>query len=158
VAFTYDDFSSKSLPTNPLVYRVRTDITWENVLASEEEIAPTRGTHLFVFVSSMFFVSFLFIHLVSPNFLYTVTKQSEFPSHPIRLWGDKKSKSARKILEKIMRRKGLDPLLPDTWYFIDVASLLVHKVHLPSLLRKSLFTHSFSPPFLPPLPLNFWSV
>eukprot|EP00026_Physarum_polycephalum_P001465 Phypoly_transcript_01467.p1 GENE.Phypoly_transcript_01467~~Phypoly_transcript_01467.p1 ORF type:complete len:1055 (+),score=143.84 Phypoly_transcript_01467:198-3362(+) len=39
----------------------------------------------------------------------------------------KKSKSARKVLEKVVRRRGLDPLLPDTWYEMDASSLLFHK-------------------------------
>lgn len=30
--FTYDNYSRYSLPVNPKVYRIRTDITWEEII------------------------------------------------------------------------------------------------------------------------------
>lgn len=32
VSFSYDNFSQRSLPVNPKILRIRTDVTWENVV------------------------------------------------------------------------------------------------------------------------------
>jgi hypothetical protein len=36
VTFSYTSYSRNSLPVNPVVYRVRTDISWEDVLQEHE--------------------------------------------------------------------------------------------------------------------------
>lgn len=34
VTFSYDSFSQRSVPINPVVFRIRTDLSWEQVVLS----------------------------------------------------------------------------------------------------------------------------
>ena len=105
VSFTFDDFSKKSAPTNPMVYRIRTDITWENILATEEEIAPVRGM-LFYFSSysfGFFYILFLYFYLLyhskHASVRGSITTNTTNP--PVgRQKESKRAKSARKDCKK----------------------------------------------------------
>lgn len=47
VTFAYDDYSRRSLPVNPKVYRIRDDLSWEEVLenyAAENTGPESEGT------------------------------------------------------------------------------------------------------------------
>jgi hypothetical protein len=39
VTFSYEDFSRKASPVSPNIYRIRTDISWKDVVRNSEEEA-----------------------------------------------------------------------------------------------------------------------
>ena len=43
VTFSYEDFSRKAAPVSPNIYRIRTDVSWRDVVRnSEEEVAFSK--------------------------------------------------------------------------------------------------------------------
>jgi len=43
VSFSFDNFSKSSIPVNPQVYRIRADVTWEDVINNESGDPQLNG-------------------------------------------------------------------------------------------------------------------
>ena len=44
VTFEYDSFSRAGLPVNPVIYRIRTDVEWEEIASQSVEQLNLNGT------------------------------------------------------------------------------------------------------------------
>eukprot|EP00026_Physarum_polycephalum_P002178 Phypoly_transcript_02183.p1 GENE.Phypoly_transcript_02183~~Phypoly_transcript_02183.p1 ORF type:complete len:820 (+),score=71.06 Phypoly_transcript_02183:178-2637(+) len=88
VSFSCDENARREVPLNPIIYRIRHDINWEDV------------TNHFV---------------KERQFLSDKSLLQGFTKHPPRYWTVKKM---RLFLENLAKSRNLDPLLASTWYSI----------------------------------------
>eukprot|EP00026_Physarum_polycephalum_P001049 Phypoly_transcript_01050.p1 GENE.Phypoly_transcript_01050~~Phypoly_transcript_01050.p1 ORF type:complete len:906 (+),score=142.25 Phypoly_transcript_01050:476-3193(+) len=91
VTFSYEDFSRKASPVNPNIYRIRTDVSWKDVVRNfDEETAFSKQM-----------------------------EEAKFTAKRYGFWSAERGKNVRQYLKKFAKRRGLDPLLPDTWYSLS---------------------------------------
>lgn len=48
VSFSYDNFSKSSIPVNPQIYRIRTDITWEDIINNDSNNSQLNGIYFII--------------------------------------------------------------------------------------------------------------
>ena len=131
VTFTYQNYSSRSIPIHPTIVRIREDLTWEEVVTSFLREKPQahklngmramkkkskEGHHFNSFspVSSFFFPEDSMGSVSTPR--------------PFGYWTSERRKNLRKFFESFAKSYDLDPLLPETWYNIPLIKLKDVKV------------------------------
>jgi DNA ligase-1 len=93
ISFNYETYSSKDLPANPKIYRIRKDVVWDDILEDFAQPQP------------------------QPQELNeTSTRPAGHSQRTSGFWVTQGGKNARAFFEKLARKKGLDPLSPSTWY------------------------------------------
>eukprot|EP00026_Physarum_polycephalum_P002214 Phypoly_transcript_02219.p1 GENE.Phypoly_transcript_02219~~Phypoly_transcript_02219.p1 ORF type:complete len:905 (+),score=113.90 Phypoly_transcript_02219:198-2912(+) len=92
VTFSYDSYSQRSVPVNPFIFRIRTDLSWEQVIMS----------HL--------------TELPQAQMLNKHSGGEVFTSKPLRYWTAKNGKNMREFLVEVAKNGSLDALVPETWY------------------------------------------
>jgi hypothetical protein len=106
VTFSYESHSRRDEVVNPKIFRIREDVSWEEVVenyATERKL-PTGLEFFFLFFpppSSPFVIKLK----LGPTLLYDTIKRM------------------RLFLEKFAKKRNLDPLLPATWYKIPYKDL-----------------------------------
>eukprot|EP00026_Physarum_polycephalum_P000948 Phypoly_transcript_00949.p1 GENE.Phypoly_transcript_00949~~Phypoly_transcript_00949.p1 ORF type:complete len:1118 (+),score=84.56 Phypoly_transcript_00949:49-3402(+) len=93
VSFSYESGARRELPVNPQIYRVRTDIEWEDVVESAAN---------------------------EQRFLNDSSAVPGFTSHPLYHWN---LKNMRSLLESLAKNKSMDPLSPETWYNLNSSAI-----------------------------------
>eukprot|EP00026_Physarum_polycephalum_P002833 Phypoly_transcript_02842.p1 GENE.Phypoly_transcript_02842~~Phypoly_transcript_02842.p1 ORF type:complete len:838 (+),score=97.84 Phypoly_transcript_02842:84-2597(+) len=104
VTFEYENYSKRSVPVGPTIVRVRTDLTWRDVVRQhfQDEQAKIREN--------------------SPENLPEnspengIGKSPENKRKPRGFWADEKHRNRRKFFEEFARKNGMDPLVPSSWY------------------------------------------
>eukprot|EP00026_Physarum_polycephalum_P001892 Phypoly_transcript_01895.p1 GENE.Phypoly_transcript_01895~~Phypoly_transcript_01895.p1 ORF type:complete len:897 (+),score=113.58 Phypoly_transcript_01895:334-3024(+) len=97
VTFSHDRFSKTSLPVNPVIERIRSDLSWEYMVRNYWE---------------------------NSHFLHE-SKSTPVPvrSEQLGLLGTKKGKRMRRFFEEFARTKGFDPLVTENWYKVNRTSI-----------------------------------
>ena len=124
VTFTYQNVTQRSIPSSPKIIRIRTDVTWEQVLRNaglpqpqklngtwgllkwtkkENQRRKRRGVIRWVWL----------ILFVEP-----AAKAVNVSRKPHKYWVSEKGDKMRMFFERLAKSKGLDPLDPDSWYTI----------------------------------------
>eukprot|EP00026_Physarum_polycephalum_P001339 Phypoly_transcript_01340.p1 GENE.Phypoly_transcript_01340~~Phypoly_transcript_01340.p1 ORF type:complete len:1070 (+),score=142.73 Phypoly_transcript_01340:227-3436(+) len=103
VTFVYTTFSRNSLPTHSRILRIRSDISWEDVLRDYEEQTAQE----------------LSLNETSRNLV-----EEKKSNKPRDVWLSDKEKTMREILEGYAKSHNRDPLVPDNWYHIKHQILL----------------------------------
>eukprot|EP00026_Physarum_polycephalum_P000668 Phypoly_transcript_00669.p1 GENE.Phypoly_transcript_00669~~Phypoly_transcript_00669.p1 ORF type:complete len:889 (+),score=100.09 Phypoly_transcript_00669:213-2879(+) len=115
VTIEYDHFSKTDVPVAPILTRIREDLEWKDVLRD--------------FVNDT---------LSSDRERETEEKAASTANlrKPFKFWTVEEGRNARNFMEEFARQKGLDPLLPETWYSISLKDILLHTGELPTFLRR----------------------
>eukprot|EP00026_Physarum_polycephalum_P003756 Phypoly_transcript_03770.p1 GENE.Phypoly_transcript_03770~~Phypoly_transcript_03770.p1 ORF type:complete len:759 (+),score=109.95 Phypoly_transcript_03770:66-2279(+) len=93
VSFNFETYTSNNVPTNPKIYRIRKDVVWEDILEDATQLQP------------------------QPQELNeTSTKPAGQVQRTSGFWTTQNGKNARTFFEQVVRKKGLDPRSPHTWY------------------------------------------
>jgi hypothetical protein len=93
VTFTYDSFKS-GLPVNPVIYRSRSDVSWEDVVREYSESKPSEVHSMSHFLFHFNFILFILTGLEG------------------KAWSVKKM---RMFFENFAQSKNKDPTHPSTW-------------------------------------------
>lgn len=96
VTFNYESYSRRSVPVNPKIYRIRTDMSWEDVLRAHAKEAPQSQTFTDV----------------SKRAIHSKT-------HPHHYWTSEKGKNMRVFFEDFAKANDFDPLLATNWYRVS---------------------------------------
>ena len=129
VTFSYEVSTRRELPVNPVITKIRGDITWEDVLLSHltELKLQNTGTLLWILlilwrvcVVSRFRWQYLFICFYSE-----ISNTNGYTTHSQGYWT---TENMRMYLTNLARSFNLDPLLADTWYNFPARSLYQSKV------------------------------
>jgi hypothetical protein len=124
------------------VFRIRTDLSWEDVVNSsiEESKKLLDGTPSPPSFCTYFSLTNPLLPSISPFLHFSIPLLSfHLPvySHkvggvaikqPQRHWRTKRWHKLRSLLENFAKNKGMDPLLPGTWYKIPCSSIMKIKV------------------------------
>ena len=120
VTFSFDSYARRDLPVNPKIYRIRTDISWDDAqhsYAKEKHYLSGKLCCPRFVIILMFFSE----HLSLPG----------FTTQPVGHWT---AKNMRAFLENYASQRGLNPLLAETWYNVPRTIFNHFAVpHLPSL-------------------------
>ena len=102
VTFSYESYSRKDEYVNPVITRIRTDVSWpEPVYTSISGHQITAASH-------------------------TKALETGMRRNAKRFWTET---TMREGLERIARKLLLDPLLPDTWYSLSPAAVAREEVY-----------------------------
>eukprot|EP00026_Physarum_polycephalum_P001631 Phypoly_transcript_01633.p1 GENE.Phypoly_transcript_01633~~Phypoly_transcript_01633.p1 ORF type:complete len:1064 (+),score=132.57 Phypoly_transcript_01633:31-3192(+) len=93
VTFSYESWARRELPVGPKIYRIRTDLSWDEVVQTS---------------------------MVEKQHLNEKSQVPDFSSHALGHWT---AKRARLFLESYAKNRNLDPLIPDTWYNMSSSEL-----------------------------------
>ena len=115
MTFACDTYSNKAIPINPRVFRVRTDISWKEVVRKFAE----EGNGILLFFALCFILT---IDAVVAD------THEKFTSKPIGYWTMEQNKNMRKFFEDYARHKNRSPLDPETWYRVSRISIMKKKV------------------------------
>eukprot|EP00026_Physarum_polycephalum_P002957 Phypoly_transcript_02966.p1 GENE.Phypoly_transcript_02966~~Phypoly_transcript_02966.p1 ORF type:complete len:695 (+),score=87.59 Phypoly_transcript_02966:171-2087(+) len=91
VTLQFDHFSRHEIPVNPTFVRIRTDVIWEEIVRNYALSGPNT------------------LNFHSHGIM-------KFSSKPMYYWTSGNLANKKKFLENFARKRGLDPLLPQTWY------------------------------------------
>jgi len=115
VTFTYENFSRRSIPVSPKIDRIRTDVSWEQVIYNERR-APVQ------LASTPFFPSSL--PLPHTHALVGQVEKAGFAPMPMGYWNAKQGKNMRAFFENFAKRNRFDPLLAENWYKFTAQEIL----------------------------------
>eukprot|EP00026_Physarum_polycephalum_P001044 Phypoly_transcript_01045.p1 GENE.Phypoly_transcript_01045~~Phypoly_transcript_01045.p1 ORF type:complete len:1215 (-),score=190.78 Phypoly_transcript_01045:36-3680(-) len=92
----------RGVPSNPIVFRIREDLSWEDVVRNSS--LPVR-------------------HFLNQDYqkIYNFTPKKK------GYWLYDKGKNMRSFLESLAKLRGLDPLVPDTWYNVPRQEFSEHR-------------------------------
>ena len=129
MTFSYELHARRDVLVNPKIYKVRTDVSWEevqhNFMIQKKQLA---GNTIFI----------LLRHLLT---YLLVNTHVNFTSHHDEIIGQWTAKKMRSYLEHFAKRKGLNPLVAETWYSLPHKELVKDKVLYP-LPPRSFFISS----------------
>ena len=112
---------ARGVPSNPVVYRIREDLTWEDVLRNSSP--PVRQ-----FINGVY----LLLTLTSPtlaNFLIeSYQKLEDIRKKPYGYWITEQGRNMRGVLESLSKSNGFDPLVADHWYNVSRRDFILHRV------------------------------
>eukprot|EP00026_Physarum_polycephalum_P002403 Phypoly_transcript_02409.p1 GENE.Phypoly_transcript_02409~~Phypoly_transcript_02409.p1 ORF type:complete len:900 (+),score=140.14 Phypoly_transcript_02409:101-2800(+) len=123
VTFSFDNYSRGLVPISPKVFRIRTDITWEDVLQNDV------GEKLLLNDTSL--------------------RALSYANKPAGYWTSERGKNMRDFFVELAKKRNFDPLVPENWYSVSVAELREEKgfttilSHFSGNFRKAL--HSVFP-------------
>ena len=135
VTFSYEYHSKSAAPVNPIIYKVRTDITWEDVVSNFLRDNPSPQypgipLSLLYVVSIPHFVFLTNANYLSPFLFLSIFFFLSFSAQRHGYWTTGKGKDMRRVFERIALHKNLDPLLASSWYIIshkDVEKIKVRR-------------------------------
>jgi hypothetical protein len=120
VSFSYQGFARRNIPVGPIVFRIRTDVLWEDLVQSEGSdkfkssgiSIPSLSSYL---TCSLHFPALLPLSFFSPPYLSSHPSliTDVFSALQPRHWSTQKM---RKFFEKYANSSNSDPLLAQTWY------------------------------------------
>jgi hypothetical protein len=124
--------NTRTIPQKPVVFRIRTDLNWRDVVgysgnkSSKNGISLLSPYHLPLFITSAPFLRspfpcFLYSPLLivlAPNFFNRIQKKSQHDFWTIV--------NIRRSFEKYARENWRDPLVPETWY--NISSVVRNKL------------------------------
>lgn len=126
VCFTYENYSRNS-PTNPKVVRIRKDISWKEVLSDAAASTPKSqllGGWFLYFLSNYIGNIFYGIYFLIDKSKKAVGEKIK----PMGYWKADKKKNMRLFFENIAKERGVDPLVPESWYSVTQAYVKSFKV------------------------------
>ena len=111
----------RGIPSNPIVYRIREDMLWEDVV-QRSSLPVRRFVNGIPSAKSSSHLDFT-NHLIEPH-----QKIENYTHKPNSYWNyDPGDMRAR--LEALARAKGFDPLIADNWYNVPSYEFTKHKVN-----------------------------
>eukprot|EP00026_Physarum_polycephalum_P000547 Phypoly_transcript_00548.p1 GENE.Phypoly_transcript_00548~~Phypoly_transcript_00548.p1 ORF type:complete len:911 (+),score=120.65 Phypoly_transcript_00548:114-2846(+) len=96
VTFGYESNSRGAIPVNATILRIRTDVSWEEVVYNFTRDASEKQK----------------LNEYSHDAV-------GYTSSPVGYWTERKGANIRKFFERVAKSKNLDPLMPDTWYLLS---------------------------------------
>ena len=119
VSFLYDNYSKKSIPVNPRIYRVRPDLSWEEVL--DRFAKSPAHTHplnsMYIHHPKTYLPSFFPSNY--PSHLYRLeSSRIDLSAVPVQLGAPYVQRRMRDLLERFAALVNMDPLVPEGWYNI----------------------------------------
>ena len=139
VTFTYDDYSRRDTPFNARIYRVRDDLSWEEVVqrylrdTPHAQALPLTGTLLLSLPP--FYCLLIF-------FLGRSHAALDFKQQKHSYWTANHSKNARSFFENFARRRNMDPLIPENWYSVSWKTIQNIKVEILIYFRSDTSVYS----------------
>ena len=118
VTFSFESNARREDPLHPQIYRLRSDLLWEDVVYNAIRDTKYLSGNLSVFTPLLY----LLFNVVIAGHLRT----AGFTSQPPGYWT---SKNMRLFMEAFARSKNLDPLVPETWYRISPKEFAKFKVY-----------------------------
>ena len=115
VTFSYEISARRELPVNPIVSKIRRDVTWEDVLKShfiDLKMKQLSAGLLIVKLNTYY----LFV-IDTSNVQGCASHSQDWTIGNMRLY-----------LMSLAAKFNLDPLVPDTWYQFPARSLYQSKV------------------------------
>eukprot|EP00026_Physarum_polycephalum_P001164 Phypoly_transcript_01165.p1 GENE.Phypoly_transcript_01165~~Phypoly_transcript_01165.p1 ORF type:complete len:960 (+),score=125.04 Phypoly_transcript_01165:678-3557(+) len=99
VTFSYDSYTNRNVPSNPTVYRIRTDVLWEDVVFNFEQ-----------------------------NIAFSLNSYSQIGRSRSPALGDyEKGKHTREVFERFAEHSGFDPLVSENWYLVQASDFAEFK-------------------------------
>eukprot|EP00026_Physarum_polycephalum_P001524 Phypoly_transcript_01526.p1 GENE.Phypoly_transcript_01526~~Phypoly_transcript_01526.p1 ORF type:complete len:780 (-),score=98.01 Phypoly_transcript_01526:986-3034(-) len=97
VTFSFEVNARRDLPVNPKIYRIRTDVSWPEIVQNYKR---------------------------DQQFLSDSSQVAGFKSQPLGHWT---KKTMRNFMEKFAKLWKMDPLVPDTWYRLQFRNIRKYK-------------------------------
>ena len=106
------------VPSNPMVYRIRDDLSWDDVVLYSSRI----------FMNGLSSSSTFTFYSKSHHITETYQKINSSAPKPKGYWSYNGGKRMRAQLEAMAKLNGLDPLNADHWYHASPQMFLQHRV------------------------------
>eukprot|EP00026_Physarum_polycephalum_P002482 Phypoly_transcript_02489.p1 GENE.Phypoly_transcript_02489~~Phypoly_transcript_02489.p1 ORF type:complete len:757 (+),score=113.72 Phypoly_transcript_02489:481-2751(+) len=100
VMFSYENYSKSMIPVEPKIQRIRTDLSWDEVLQNAQ-----RDTNDAAQLNS--------------------TSKKKISQHPAGHWTADRHANMRAFFEQFAQERNFDPLVPENWY--SLPALEVYK-------------------------------
>ena len=118
VTFSYESYSPRSLPVNPLVTRVRLDKFWREIV---REFRESQQQNYNGKLPLLLMLSFCFCYFFVANFSNLGVDQKYLPlsPKPAGYWLSDQRRNMREVFEKFARSRNFEPLVAKNWYPIS---------------------------------------